>query len=73
MSANYTNLEYLARFTTLDKYVELSGEIYPLIQANHSGELFFFYHGKILQYEQVRDGIPLDMQVVIKDYPEYLL
>lgn len=68
-----TNHEYYTRFATLDKYVELSGEIYPLIQANHSGDLFFFYHGQLLQYEKARDGAPLDREVVMKEYPEYLL
>ena len=65
--------EYDTRFTPLDMYVELGGEVYQLIRAKHNGELFFVYHGKILSYDRTRDGIPLDIEVVRSQYPEYLL
>ena len=68
-----TRHEYATRFTPLDMYVELGGEVYQLIRANHNGELFFVYHGKILSYDRKRDGIPLDIEVVRSQYPEYLL
>ena len=68
-----TNHEYAARFTPLDKYLELSGEVYQLIRANHNGVLYFVHNGKVLQYDETRDGTPLDLASIKRLYPEYLL
>jgi hypothetical protein len=68
-----SKIDERTRFTTLDTYVLLDGELHPLIRAEHDNRLFFLYRGKILEYDGIRDGEPLDIEVVLAMYPEFLI
>lgn len=69
MSTNYQ----IPNFIPLDKYIPISGKLYPLAKAQGTGVIYFKHNGNIVWYDEQRDGAPLDLVQAKQEYPEMFI
>lgn len=63
----------IPNFIPLDKYIPISGKLYPLVKAQGTGVIYFKHNGSIVWYDEQRDGTPLDLVQAKQEYPEMFI